>query len=162
MTTGMDEYTFSSSGIDLLSFIRDEFADFAIEAYKIEKDTTTLGKDVMKLCVLDIIALLHPYAPHITEALYGFVTGGKMLVTSAWPQTTLKIEKESETMMTLIFDIVRVVRNIRAESKIPPSEYRDICILAPSAYQEGIEASSRIIMGLGRGSAVNIGQKPEK
>ena len=55
MTVGMDEYTFSSSGMDLLSFIRDEFADFAIEAYKIEKDVSVLGKDVMKLCALDIL-----------------------------------------------------------------------------------------------------------
>lgn len=37
MTEGMEEYTFSLSGAELLSFIRDEFADFAIEAYKIEK-----------------------------------------------------------------------------------------------------------------------------
>lgn len=75
ITTGMEEYSFSSSGMELLSFIRDEFADFAIEAYKIEKETSILGKDVMKLCILDIIALLHPYAPHITEKLYGEVTG---------------------------------------------------------------------------------------
>lgn len=42
MTSGMEEYSFSSSGMDLLSFIRDDFADFAIEAYKIEKDNSTL------------------------------------------------------------------------------------------------------------------------
>jgi len=37
MTTGLDANTFSVSWGDLISFIRDEFADFAIEAYKIEK-----------------------------------------------------------------------------------------------------------------------------
>lgn len=115
----MDEYTFSSSGLDLLSFIRDEFADFAIEAYKIEKETSILGKEVMKLCVLDILTLLHPYAPHITEMLYGSVTGGKILMTSAWPQTELPLAKDEEKMMNIIFDIVRTLRNIRAESKVP-------------------------------------------
>lgn len=132
----MNEYTFSSTGNELLAFIRDEFADFAIEAYKIEKNTTILGKDVMKLCILDIIALLHPYTPHITEALYGFVTGGKILMTSAWPKTELKIEKESEQTMTMVFDIVRLIRNIRAESKVPPAEFRDICIVTPEKYKE--------------------------
>ena len=78
MTRGMDEYSFSQSGMELISFIRDEFADFAIEAYKIEKEVSVLGKDVMKLCILDILALLHPYAPHITEMLYGSVTGGEI------------------------------------------------------------------------------------
>lgn len=70
----MEDYSFSMSGGDLLTFIRDEFADFAIEAYKIEKDRSTLGRDVMSLCIIDILTLLHPYAPHITEVLYGHIT----------------------------------------------------------------------------------------
>ena len=160
MTTGMNEYTFSSSGTELLSFIRDEFADFAIEAYKIEKEVSVLGKDVMKLCILDILALLHPYAPHITEMLYGYVTGGKILMISAWPETELAIERESEYLMTIVFDIVRMIRNIRAESKIPPSEQRAIVIVTPEGYREGLEANARIIAGLGRGSTVDIGKKP--
>ena len=35
----------------------------------------------MSLIILDIVALLHPYAPHITEMLYGILTGGKILIT---------------------------------------------------------------------------------
>ena len=162
MTRGMDEYNFSQSGMELISFIRDEFADFAIEAYKIEKEVSVLGKDVMKLCILDILALLHPYAPHITEMLYGSVTGGAILMTSAWPETELAIERESEYLMTLVFDIVRTIRNIRAESKIPPSEHRAIVIVTPEGYREGLEANARIIAGLGRGSTVDIGKKPIK
>lgn len=42
LSTGMEESMFSISGMDLIAFIRDEFADFAIEAYKIEKDRSTL------------------------------------------------------------------------------------------------------------------------
>ncbi len=145
LTAGMEEYTFSSSGIDLLSFIRDEFADFAIEAYKIEKEVSILGKDVMKLCTLDILALLHPYAPHITETLYGFVTSGKILMTSDWPKNVFAVEKESEKIMGIVFDIVRTIRNIRAESKIPPSELRDIILIVPTGFREGISANSRII-----------------
>ncbi len=145
MTTGMDEYTFSSSGMDLLSFIRDEFADFAIEAYKIEKDMSIVGKDVMQLCTLDILALLHPYAPHITETLYGFVTSGKILMISDWPKTVFTVEKESEKIMGIVFDIVRTIRNIRAESRIPPSELRAIILMVPTGLREAVSANSRII-----------------
>lgn len=141
----MEEYTFSSSGMDLLSFIRDEFADFAIEAYKIEKEMSAVGKDVMKLCTLDILALLHPYAPHITETLYGFVTSGKILMTSDWPKTVFSVEKESEKIMGIVFDIVRTIRHIRAESRIPPSELRDIILIVPTGFRQGISANSRII-----------------
>ena len=94
--------------------------------------------------------------------LYGFVTGGAILMTSAWPVTALSIEKESEKIMSIVFDIVRTIRNIRAESKIPPSELRDIVLIVPEGYREGIEANTRIISGLCRGLGLTIGKKPEK
>lgn len=162
MTEGMEDSSFSASGVELLSFIRDEFADFAIEAYKIEKNTSTLGKDVLSIITLDILALLHPYAPHITEMLYGYVTGGKLLITSHWPVSHLPIERSSEESMNRIFDIVRVIRNIRAESKVPPSELRNIHIIPPSIYLNDIESNASLIVGMTRSSAIHIGEKPAK
>jgi valyl-tRNA synthetase len=87
----------------LISFIRDEFADFAIEAYKIEKDRSVVGKEVISLIALDILALLHPYAPHITETLYGYVTNGKILASSAWPVAPFSRSIEAEMKIESIF-----------------------------------------------------------
>lgn len=70
LSDGMESYNFSSVGSELISFVRDEFADIAIEAYKVEKENTKYGKEVISLCVLDIITLMHPFIPHITETLY--------------------------------------------------------------------------------------------
>lgn len=75
MTAGMEGSQFSLSGLDLITFIRDDFADLAIEAYKIEKDSSKLGGEVMSLVLISILTLLHPYAPHITEELYRLVGG---------------------------------------------------------------------------------------
>jgi valyl-tRNA synthetase len=75
MTAGMEGSHFSLSGLDLITFIRDDFADLAIEAYKIEKDSSKLGGEVMSLVLISILTLLHPYAPHITEELYRLVGG---------------------------------------------------------------------------------------
>ncbi len=47
--------------------------------------------------------------------------------------------------MGIVFDIVRTIRHIRAESKIPPSELRDIILTIPSGIHAGISANSRII-----------------
>lgn len=70
----------------------------------------------MSLCLIDILTLLHPYAPHITERLYGLMTEGEILTTSEWPLTLAMREESEEASMTRIFDIVRTIRNIRAES----------------------------------------------
>lgn len=163
MNTGMEGYSFSSSGMELLSFIRDEFADFAIEAYKIEKERSTLGKDVMSLCTLDILTLLHPYASHITEMLSGSITpGNDPLITSEWPTQKMSQESESEASMSRIFDIVRTIRRIRADSNIKPGDLRDVHITPPKAYTEEIEANTNLITGLSKVATLTIGKKPQK
>ncbi|GAB0174793.1 MAG: valine--tRNA ligase [Candidatus Altimarinota bacterium] len=150
MTEGMEDYSFSLSGSELLSFIRDEFADFAIEAYKIEKDHSKVGSLVMQLCILDILTLLHPYAPHITEMLYGQITGGKILATSEWPKTLLKSDEESESSMTRIWNVIRTLRNLRAESSIKPGEYRKAYLSCPKIYLTSLESNINLIEGLAR------------
>lgn len=150
VTRGMEQYSFSLSWLDLLSFIRDEFADFAIEAYKIEKSHSPLWTDVMKLIILDILTLLHPYAPHITEALFGHITHGKILALSKWCTTTFTTDESEEKSISRIRDIITTVRNIRAESRIPPGEYREAFIFAPKVYRQSIKDNISLIEWLGR------------
>jgi valyl-tRNA synthetase len=150
MTEGMEEYSFSLSGWELLSFIRDEFADFAIEAYKIEKEQSVVWDKVMKLCILDILTFLHPYAPHITEMLYGQITGGKILALSEWPSTKLESDDEGENAMTRIWNIVRTFRNLRAESWVKPWEYRKAYLTSPKIYLSSLESNLSLIEGLAR------------
>lgn len=163
VTEGMENYGFSAIGGELTSFIRDEFADFAIEAYKVEKERSELGRDVMSLCILDILSLFHPYAPHITEALYQEITEGKSpLMTAPWPTWALERNKEAEADMNRIFDIVRTIRNLRAESGIKPGDLRDVAIVCPDAYKQNIEANTYLLTGLTKIATLSIGKKPAK
>lgn len=131
ITDGMKQLSFSGAGNELMTFIRDEFADFAIEAYKIEKDRSPLGKDVMSLCILDILSLFHPYAPHITEALYQEITDKKaILAVAPWPTPALPRDMQAEKNIERIFEIVRIIRNLRAESGVKPGDLRDVTIIA--------------------------------
>jgi valyl-tRNA synthetase len=130
VTTSMEDNTFATIGSELMSFIRDEFADLAIESYKIEKENSKLGKEVQSICILEILTLMHPYIPHITEMLYGYITGGGMLSTSTWSRTYDMQDSSAEVSMDTVFQIVRTVRNIRAESEIKPGELRDVHLIA--------------------------------
>lgn len=120
VTEGMENYGFAAVGSELITFVRDEFADIAIEAYKVEKDNTKYGKEVISLCVLDIITLMHPYIPHITETLYGYITEGHILATASWPTPAISRNIDSEKNLEQIWEVVRTIRNIRAESGIKP------------------------------------------
>ncbi len=163
VTEGMESYNFSAIGGELTSFIRDEFADFAIEAYKVEKERSKLGKDVMSLCILDILSLFHPYAPHITEALYREITGAQsILMVSSWPTSTWARDTESENDMSRIFEIVRLIRNLRAESGVKPGELRDVVIITPEAWRRNIEDNSDLLTGLTRIATLTVGKKPTR
>ncbi len=162
LSTGMEESMFSISGMDLIAFIRDEFADFAIEAYKIEKDRSTLWREVMSLCLIDILTLLHPYAPHITERLYGLMTEGEILTTSEWPLTLAMREESEEASMTRIFDIVRTIRNIRAESWVKPGEYRNTILVTPPIYESALTENISLMQGLARIAELSIERKSPK
>jgi valyl-tRNA synthetase len=162
MTHGMEEYTFSLSWTDLLSFIRDEFADFAIEAYKIEKERSMLGKDVISLCIIDILTLLHPYAPHITEMLYGNITGGDILATNTWVESRLIRDEQWEKAMSRVWEIVRLIRNLRAESGIKPGELRDVILVVPMIYRDHIDANTNLIKWLARIGDLTLEEKSIK
>ena len=163
VTEGMENYGFSSIGNELTSFIRDEFADFAIEAYKVEKERSTLGRDVMSLCILDILSLFHPYAPHITEALYQEITSSKnILMEATWPTPALPRNKEAEGDMNRIFDIVRIIRNLRAENEIKPWELRDVHIITPEASRQNVENNTHLLRGLTKIQELITGKKPAK
>lgn len=69
VTEGMEEDNFSAMGEKLVSFTRDEFADYAIECFKLVKEESVYGKEVMMYTLLTLLKLWHPYIPFITEAL---------------------------------------------------------------------------------------------
>jgi len=158
-TNSMENYSFSMSGLDLIAFIRDEFADFAIEAYKIEKDRSPLGKSVLSLVALEILALMHPYIPHITESLYGYVTGGKILATDHWSRDGSQRDLDAEKNTELLFSLVRSIRNIRGETGIKPSEQKEAWIVGPESTLNMLQESKNLLAGLAKVSPIHWGEK---
>lgn len=75
VTRGMEEYDFSMMGEKLVAFTRDEFADYAIECFKLSKESSKYGKEVMLYTLLTLLKLWHPYIPFVTEALHTLIHG---------------------------------------------------------------------------------------
>ncbi len=156
VTKWMEDFTFSQTGTELFSFIRDEFADFAIEAYKITKDKSKFGKETLAYCLLTILKLSHPYIPYITEALHQHITNGKRLMTAEWPEIVFSRDIELEVNMNTIFEIVRSIRNIRAKTGIKPGELREIQILPTISTEEYIEKNLDLIAWLSKWTQASI------
>ena len=83
--------------------IKDSFAKGGVEA---EKTRRVLGH------VLDqLLRLMHPTMPFLSEALWTALTGGESLVIAKWPQTTGS--GEDQEALSVVNDMQRLITEIR-------------------------------------------------
>jgi len=150
VTQGMEKYTFSDAGTLLQNFTRDEFADFFIEEYKLTKDTTENGRDVLAFTVLSLLKLWHPYIPFVTEELYGRITEGKGLMESEWATLSITRNKKTEADTLVLFEAIRTIRNIRATKGVKPGDTIDIALLAPKKSRDILEENKTIFLWLAK------------
>ncbi len=156
VTRGMEEHDFSMMGDRLVSFTRDEFADYAIECFKLSKDNSKYGKEVMMYTLLTLLKLWHPYIPFVTEALTGILVPGKTLIDSEWPECPFDLDEECEELIRSVFEVVKTIRTIRGDRKIKPGEVVDVVIYANPRDRATLERNISLIAGLGKASEVTF------
>jgi valyl-tRNA synthetase len=72
----------------------------------------------------EILKLLHPFMPFITEELWGVAPGPKrdgMLVLSQWPKLDDLDDEQAEAEIGWLIDLVTAIRSVRVEMNIPAS-----------------------------------------
>ncbi len=134
-------YQYGEAGRQLYEFFWSEFADWYVE---IAKNQMTAGGDrayytaSTLLRVLDLsLRMLHPFAPFITEELWGHLRRAVLdsplaayasdwseaLIIASWPMPRQEESWEAQRLsdFTLVQDVVRAIRNLRAEKNVPPS-----------------------------------------
>ena len=136
-----ETYQFGEAGRQIYDFFWTEFADWYLE---ISKDQIAEGGDrayttiQILVRVFDIcLRFLHPFTPFVTEALWGHLKeaaqdispalapdGGweDALIIAQWPERMPLEDWEDEVVanFTLVQEIIRSIRNIRAEYKVQP------------------------------------------
>jgi valyl-tRNA synthetase len=161
VTEGMDGVSFSAMGEKLVSFTRDEFADYAIECFKLVKEESLHGKEVMMYTLLTLLKLWHPYIPFITEALTQSIAGDlekpkEFLMTSEWPTCDYPLDRESEASIKSIFDVITTIRTIRGERRIKPGDLVDIILYVNPRDRIVLEKNAKLISGLGKAQTISF------
>jgi len=70
VTKSMEDYNFSEAGIELQAFTKNEFCDYYIEEYKLTKENSKFGSDVITYTINKLLKLWHPYIPFVSEEIY--------------------------------------------------------------------------------------------
>ena len=115
----MDKYEFHNVGNELYKFIWEDFCDWYIELTKANMTVTT--KTVLLNTLTDILKLLHPFMPYVTEEIYQMlpIKTSESIMIAEYPKYNRKeiYLKESEELERILEDIV-AIRNLKAANKI--------------------------------------------
>ena len=134
-----DKFEFGEVGRHLYNFIWEDFCNWYIEMAKLplqgeDEEAKRSTRMVLTYVLESIVKLLHPFMPFVTEEIYQMITrGNTACAVAAWP--VVKPEYNNEKAInnfTLLMDIIRSVRNIRAEVDAPMSKQIRIFINAKS------------------------------
>lgn len=135
VTRLIDLYEFGETGRVLYNFIWDDLCDWYIEFSKLSlysedavaKKTT---QSVIAYVLDQTQRLIHPFMPFISEEIWQHLPHeGKTITLASWPVYEAKFEApDAVAEMELLMDIIRSVRNIRAEVNVPMSKKIELMI----------------------------------
>jgi len=132
VTDNLDKYELGIAVQNLYDFIWDEFCDWYIELVKPRLGTDKNPQNVLIYVLSNILKLLHPFMPFITEEIYSYlpVTDKKSIMISDWSiaKDELNFPVEEENLET-IKEAIKGVRNLRSEMDVPPSKKAKLVIV---------------------------------
>lgn len=145
-----DKYEFGEVGRALYSFIWDDFCDWYIEMAKLplygdDEAAKKTTRSVLAYVLDNTMRLLHPFMPFITEEIWqNLPHEGESITIAAWPTVDESLSnKERAGEMKLLMDIIRSVRNIRAEVNTPMSKPVPLYLLTKDAETTAILETNR-------------------
>lgn len=140
VTSLAERYEFGEVGRELYNFIWDDFCSWYIEMAKLpmngdDEAAKKTTRSILAYVLDQTMRLLHPFMPFITEEIWQHLPHeGESITVAAWPtvRDDLHFAEEADNMK-LLMDIIRSVRNIRAEVNTPMSKKVPLFISAKDA-----------------------------
>ena len=146
VTDNLEKYELGVAVQKVYDFIWDTYCDWYIELTKArlygeDADRKQTATQVLVYVLDQILRLLHPFMPFITEEIWQSLPHeGEALIVAKWPEYSEKLAfKEEESHMESVMNAIRSIRNRRAEMNVPPSKKAALYVLTskPQVFTEG-------------------------
>jgi len=160
VTSMMEEFQFGEAQRQIHDFLWGEFCDWYIEFAKIRLSSASeLPSPIpVLISVLETsLRLLHPYMPFITEELWQNLrkhleqpTTESIMIATYPEADATAIDPQAEDVMETIIEIIRSIRNVRAQYKVESGRwieaqiYADKLTSAITPYTEAIQSLARV------------------
>ncbi len=165
-------YGLGEASKGLYEFVWNDFCDWYLELIKrrlnpgsepsqsqlIDKE---IAQKVMFKVLHELLIMLHPLMPHLTEELWHGITGAKednLLALQDWPKLNEnQINDQLEKSFSQLFLSIKLVRNLRAEAGLKPSQQAPVrFITSNKEYINILKDSQDDIQSLTKASNVEV------
>jgi valyl-tRNA synthetase len=131
----LEAYQFGEAGRQIQEFVWNEFCDWYIEMSKVRLYGNDIreqnaARQVLVYVLERSLRLLHPFMPFVTETLWQALPHeGPALIAATWPAEGWT-DDEAERLMQSLMDVVRAIRNARAEYNVPAGRHIPAILVA--------------------------------
>jgi valyl-tRNA synthetase len=181
----LDSYN-PSAAIGLArDFFWSELCDWYLEAIKPrlrqgEGETPApdagTAQQVLATCLDQVLRLLHPFVPFITEELWGSLReiapvrgvekpllDQELLCLASWPEVPSKWRDPAlEGAFDRCRDLIRIIRDLRSRYNIPPRQPLEVRVRTSGQAESELQSLEELILHLGSFSSLTIGATVER
>ena len=163
VTEHMDDCDLGLAAQAINDFAWGEFCDWYIELCK----SRLLGEDesakrtvkaVLSHILTGVLKLLHPFMPYVTDSVYRYIPGTEgTIMTKDWPIADARFDFEKEeTEMQGVMDIIRAIRNLRAEMNVQAGRKTHLMLLPSEGWQNTLKDAGQYFTRLAQVSETTI------
>ena len=158
--TAMAELRFDAAANAIYHFVWDQFCDWYIELTKGAMDEET--RAVAGWAFDQILVMLHPFMPFITEELWN-LTGARAneLIVAQWPQALAAVDQEAQAEIDWLIRLVSAIRTARTELNVPPGAKLPMVVSgAAQDTHRRLDRQGVALARLGRVESLSFGEPP--
>ena len=157
----LDKYEIGIAAAKIYDFIWDTYCDWYIELTKPRLNSgdearARSAQQVLLYVLTDILKLLHPFMPFITEEIWQALPhDGEALMIARYPEYTESLAFPAEERdFEMVMNAIRAVRSRRAEMNVPPS--RKAHLFITTDRQDAFRSGEIYIMKLAYAEQITI------
>lgn len=162
----IEAYDLGSAAKQLYEFIWGDFCDWYIELvkprlYGEDAQSRLVAQQTLAQVLEGILRLLHPFMPHLTEEIWhtlNQVGEDQFLALQLFPQPQAElIQPELDREFQLMIDVIRTLRNLRAEAGLKPGQKITAILQSDSeSERRNLEQSQAYIQDLTKTETLTI------
>jgi valyl-tRNA synthetase len=168
----IENYGLGEAAKGIYEFIWHDFCDWYIELAKPrlynreEPGSRLLAQQTLAQVLGEILKLLHPFMPHITEEIWQTLTQNQeqVLALQPYPVVDLSlVDSELEASFNLLCETIRTIRNLRATAEIKPGLLAPVILQSENAQErQTLQSGENYLKSLGKIETLTLTPKLEQ